>query len=243
MAVLRKNYEGQNGCSRFRLPTVPSDIRDATPPGSGRQRLGGHQGFVAHLVARACRTPCREFPDRGWRVVARGCSELPTLAGRTEGAVHSARSASPDTRDESCRSAARRTRSPAGSAPEFSAPSARTIRKFSRAIRRRGDSSAGSRRVAADSGSGHSVGPSVREESVGRADLGDSALGDSAPRTRGVSGAGAPHIEEDDPVEAFFFDRPDEAFGVRVAIRRAVRRLHDTNPRLGQGLAERRNVP
>ena len=45
--------------------------------------------------------------------------------------------------------------------------------------------------------------------------------------------------ENDDPVEAFLFDRPDEAFGVRVAIRRAVRRQYDTNPCLGQGLAER----
>ena len=45
--------------------------------------------------------------------------------------------------------------------------------------------------------------------------------------------------EKDDPVEAFFLDRTDEAFGVRVAIRRAVRRQYDTNPRVGQGLAER----
>ena len=48
-----------------------------------------------------------------------------------------------------------------------------------------------------------------------------------------------PLTEEDDPVEAFFFDRTDEAFGVRVAIRRAVRRLHDTNPGFRQGLLER----
>ena len=40
--------------------------------------------------------------------------------------------------------------------------------------------------------------------------------------------------KNDDPVEAFLADRPDEAFAVRVAIRRAVRRLYDTNPRLGQ---------
>lgn len=36
--------------------------------------------------------------------------------------------------------------------------------------------------------------------------------------------------DENDPVEAFLFDRTDQAFGVRVAIRREVRRLHDTNP-------------
>ena len=58
-------------------------------------------------------------------------------------------------------------------------------------------------------------------------------------RERAACPVQVPLTEEDDPVEAFFFDRTDEAFGVRVAIRRAVRRLYDTNPCPGQGLAER----
>ena len=45
--------------------------------------------------------------------------------------------------------------------------------------------------------------------------------------------------QDDDPIQAFLFDRPDETFRVRVAVGRLKRRLHDTNAAVSQGLAER----
>src|SRR5205823_3655579 len=58
--------------SRFTLPTVPSDIHDAAPPGSERPRRGGPDGFDACLTAPACRAARRERPDRDCRVVDPG---------------------------------------------------------------------------------------------------------------------------------------------------------------------------
>ncbi len=45
-----------------------------------------------------------------------------------------------------------------------------------------------------------------------------------------------PLAERNHPVEALFFDRSHEAFGVRIRIRRLKRRLHHANARLAQQL-------
>jgi len=46
--------------------------------------------------------------------------------------------------------------------------------------------------------------------------------------------------EDDDLIQAFLLDGPNEAFRVRIAIGRLKRRLHDADADIGQGLAERR---
>jgi hypothetical protein len=59
---------------------------------------------------------------QGSREAVPGCNASP-IPGRPHGCVvHSARSSNPGTRDASCRSGARRTRSPAGIAPASSTP-------------------------------------------------------------------------------------------------------------------------
>ena len=46
--------------------------------------------------------------------------------------------------------------------------------------------------------------------------------------------------EHDDPIQTFLLDRPDKPLGVRIAIRRPTRRLHDADAHRGQRLPERR---
>jgi hypothetical protein len=43
--------------------------------------------------------------------------------------------------------------------------------------------------------------------------------------------------ENDDPIQAFLLDRPDEALCVRIAVRRLKRRLHEPDADLGQSPA------
>ena len=46
--------------------------------------------------------------------------------------------------------------------------------------------------------------------------------------------------EDDDPIQAFLLDRPDESLRVGIAVGRPKRRLHDADPNVGQGPAKRR---
>ena len=43
--------------------------------------------------------------------------------------------------------------------------------------------------------------------------------------------------EDDDPIQTFLLDRPDESLRVRITVGRLERRLHDANAAVGQGPA------
>jgi hypothetical protein len=50
---------------------------------------------------------------------------------------------------------------------------------------------------------------------------------------RGERSAQVRFPEDDDPIQSFFLDRPDEAFCVRITIRRLKRRRDDADADIG----------
>ena len=110
----------------------------------------------------------------------------------------------------------------------FPVPKPRTIRKLGRTVRRLGDSSGGVHRAACDDGQ--------RRRMVPRFGCNEPVLDALVIPLAAVVGPElgqrplqARLTDKHQAVQAFLFDRANEPLGVRIAIRRTVRRLDDAH--------------